>query len=981
MKGLLAHAFLLFAVFLSPLSAQAQETGSIAGTLVDSETGDPLIGANAQVPGTSLGAATDVQGRYRIEGLEPGAYDLAFSYVGYQKKTVTGVEVAAGETTTLDVQLTPANVEMGEVTVEARVIRNNEAALLNERQKAVSLSNAVSARSMSRAGAGDAAEAMEQVTGASVVGGKYVQVRGLGGRYMNAQLNGSNLPSSDPDRKAVQFDMFPADLLSNIVTTKTSTPDQPGSFTGGNVNINTKAYPSDLTVSFSASSKYNSQVGYGDDVLLFRNGGAGRFGMNGKAHRMPGLLQDILNDPKKELPTRSAAATDAGLADTLSRISRGFSPVMGPSRVAAPTNQSYSASVGNEISLLGRPLGFVGSFSYSREASGYTDGVEAQYALPGSAEENEGLFTNYILSAEVDSVNGIPVNGFSAKGTDEVLWGGLLTATYQMHPNHEVGLTYMRNQSGTATARQGVGRLPRDLGSEDVWEVNELSYVERRVSSYQAEGTHALGANGDVQINWNGALSQTRQDEPDHRYFLNDRTLLRRGGEVESFYNIRPANYPRPTRLFRTLEEDNWNGDLDVTLPFTQWSGRTAELKIGGAYANKARTFSEESFIFHPKLNDSLKAVHGNPTAFYAPHNVGVIDTTGTAENPRFEFGNYISNPGNANDYEADQETSAGFVMLEIPVTARLRAIGGVRFEATRMSTVNTEKTEDDSTARGALDTNDWLPSLNLVYQLRDNMNLRGSYGRTLARPTFREFAPYSSFQYPSRTYIGNLNLKRTLVDNVDLRWEWFTRPGEILAVSGFYKYFKNPIEDVILNSNYDVQPQNVDFARVYGLEVEMRQKLDQVSSLLRHVEVGGNLTLTQSSVSIDSTELAQIRTADPDAESTRPLQDQSPYVVNAHLSYDNPTSGTSVNVSYNVFGERLNETALFGTPDIYEQPRHVIDVTAKQSLGRGFTLKASADNLLNDPYIFSHSFKGEEYVARRYRSGRTFSLGVSYEL
>lgn len=267
--SLIAPSLAVLFLSISSSPAAAQSPGSVSGVVVDATLGETLIGVNIRlvdVP-TLVGTTTDVDGRYKLDRLAPGSYSIAFSYIGFGTKTVRDVVVTSGETTRLDVTLAEETELLDEVVVEARAMRNNEATLLRDRQKAPGISDAISAEAISRSGGSNAADAMAMVTGASVVGGKYVLVRGLGDRYATTQLNGVAMPSADPDKKAVQFDLFPAGLLDNIVTAKTYTPDQPGNFSGGLVNISTRAYPDELDVSFSVSSTMNTATHFGADFI------------------------------------------------------------------------------------------------------------------------------------------------------------------------------------------------------------------------------------------------------------------------------------------------------------------------------------------------------------------------------------------------------------------------------------------------------------------------------------------------------------------------------------------------------------------------------------------------------------------------------------------------------------------------------------------------------------------------------------------
>jgi TonB-dependent receptor len=315
--------------------------------------------------------------------------------------------------------------------------------------------------------------------------------------------------------------------------------------------------------------------------------------------------------------------------------------------------------------------------------------------------------------------------------------------------------------------------------------------------------------------------------------------------------------------------------------------------------------------------------------------------------------------------------------------------VGGVRFEATRMDVASSDTTKPDSLRRGVLDNNDWLPSVNLIYQVVNNMNIRASYGKTLARPTMREKAPYVNYEFVNDySFAGNVNLERTLIDNFDLRWEWFLRPGELLAISGFYKRFINPIERTIIITSADnpeVTYRNVDGGTVIGLELEARKRLDGIHSWLNNFQLGFNLSLVNSKVNIPEEKLKEIVVIDPNrevfTENTRPLQGQSPYILNIDFGYNNYKIGTFANLYFNIFGERLAEVTSDGTPDVYEQPRSLLNFNMSQRLFGGLGLKFGAKNILNSKIRLIHKYKGEEYVRSEHELGRSFSLGLSYDI
>ncbi|MBN2289412.1 MAG: TonB-dependent receptor, partial [Candidatus Glassbacteria bacterium] len=803
--------------------AQTAETGRIAGKVVEVQGEKPVDAATVYLEDTRLGSVADGQGRYEIKAVPPGSYTLVISKVGY-RKVVQQVSVPAGRTVHMDFRLETEVYQMDELLIESIVPEDedkNEDKLLRQRQQAVEIQDAIGSEDMSRTASGDAAEAVSKVTGASVVDGKYVYIRGLGERYSMTQLNGSELPSPDPYRKAVQMDLFPSSLLDRIVATKTFSPDMPGNFSGGSVEMWTKRFPESFTFNFSQSVAYNTQATFNDKMLVYPGGGSDWLGMDDGTRAVPAMLKD----PAFVIPDIGKAWSDKAAALELDRISKAFNPVMAPSTEKGPVNQSYSLSMGNQFKLFGRPLGVLGSFSYSRKASFYDNGTVGRWQLTGTMDKTDDLNNDFLLN--------------DVKGSDEALWGGLINAAYKITGNHEIGLNYMCNQSGESSARYLAGQFPRDLTGNAIYETRVLKYTERTLNSFQLRGEHDLPELFSSHLEWTGSFNFSGQIEPDLRYFTDNYTVRERNGTVDTLYSIRPSIYPKPNRYFRDLSEDNMNFDLKVSLPFKQWKGLHSQMKVGGAYNEVERHFRERRFEF--SLDDSKYGYQGDPYEYWMPSNVGLMDSTGKLN----RFANYVLDASELRgNYDGKQRIAAGFAMVELPITTRLQFIGGVRLENTRMSVVS----HDSTLGKGGIDENDLLPATNLIYLLSDNMNLRAAYGRTLARPTFREMAPYASFDFVNDyTFIGNENLKRTLIDNFDLRWEWFARGGEVFAVSAFYKKFTNPIERVIKNVNAEVQYQNVDRADVVGAEFEARQRLDRIHPALEPFRVGVNLALVHS--------------------------------------------------------------------------------------------------------------------------------------
>lgn len=935
--------------------AQQQQKGSITGKIIDGSTKEPMIGVNVILKGTNMGAASDFEGQFVIRGVPVGEYNLIARMIGYSDVNLEKVVVSNKLVTELQaIEMQFKAIEMGSVVVTARFIQNSEEAMLSRRKDESAISDGLSAEAISRTSSGQAADAMQQVTGASVVGGKYVYVRGLGERYASTQLNGVELPSADPDKRSFQLDLIPTAVLDNIVTTKTFTPDQPGNFSGGVVNLGMRSFPDKMMFTFSTSTSYNSVSTFNDQYLTYAGGSRAWLGMDDGTRSLP----DVVKDENLTIPDESDARRDETLANEIDRVSQAFTPVMAPSQVTAPINRSIALSFGNQLSLFGKPLGFFGSLNYSRDYSLINNGQVARWKLTGNVSEND------VLTNLVDLTD--------TKGSDEVLWGGMATTSYQFMNGQEIQLNYLLSHSGNSESRYLTGPWPEQGVSG--YETRALKFTERRLSSWQLRGDHALPFG--FKFNWTGFLATTKQDEPDTRYFSDTFSNRKFAGRDTVIYSISPSIISRPARYFREMDEDSKSFQFASEKDFQIWNGSEAKIKFGALYEEKQRNFEESLFEY---WKGSGYRYDGDAETFLSPEKSGIIGYD--QDRDVYKFGYYIQRGVSTigGDYSGSQIVRSAFLMVDMNLFSKLRFIGGARFEASRMDVSNDEEF-------GMLRDDDWLPSVNLVYKMKNDMNLRLAYGRTLARPNFREKAPYANFEF-SNDFIfnGNVDLKRTLIDNYDLRWDWFLSHGEIISVSGFYKYFRNPIERVInvffSSEGALVFFDNVDNAKVYGLEFELRKNLGMFHSSLNNFMFGGNISFIHSQVAIPEEELINIRALNPDAENKRELQGQSPFVANINLTYDNAKTGTTANLFYNITGERLSEVSLGGTPNVFEQPRHLVNISATQKIWNHLSVKGSVKNLLNQSHSFIHHYQGQEFVRQEYKPGTSYSLGLKYEL
>lgn len=938
---------LFVGLLLWPAFLSAQTQGRITGRIVDADTGESLFGVNILVVGTTRGATTDFEGAYTIPNLDPGTYTVMYRYITYATQTVTDIIVTEGKATVVDIAMRADAIGLSEVTVTATANRQTSAALLSIQRGAVSVQDGISLEQISRSGLGNVAEAMTKVTGASVVGGKYVYVRGLGDRYSSTHLNGMELPSADPDKKAFQLDLIPSRLLDNVITLKTFTADRPGNFSGGLVDVSTKQFPDNFSFSFSMSTTYNDRSSL-TDGLLPRRSSTDWLGFDDGMRSMPAVFNG-----DRSIPTHIEAQFDPAKAEQLDRYSRAFRPEMAASAYQVPLDRSFGMSLGSQFNTPIGQFGYVLGGSYKNSFSSYSDGRVGIYKLVGNLADASDLVA---VNAMDDSRSSMDV--------DIGLLGSL---SYRLSNANRFTFNYIRTQSGSSVGREIAGFWDEaDEGGMSSYESRVLEYTQRSLESGQLMGRHMIEALGNMSVDWNLSMARNTQNQPDLRYLENGVQATQSGGIT---YSLSNGLFQRPARFFRDLEESNRIMSLDLTYPAITRSG---DFKIkGGVYVQGVeRTFTENRFDINQGRSSQTFTDFGLDWNRYFAH-AGVVDTTS-----RFVFGNYVVDATSPkNSYDADAQTRAAYLLMEAPLGDLKLAIGARVENATIRAA-----SRDSLLPVGELDNTDWLPSITAIYALTESVNLRLAYTHTLARPTFRELAPYATFDfYGSFVFTGNDTLTRTLIRNMDGRIEWFPNPGEILAFSVFYKDLENPIERAIrpeVNKNMTVQ--NVANGRVYGMEFEVRKNLASLTEALRRFSVTTNLTMVRSFVDIPSNELFNIRVSDPDAASTRRLAGQSPYIVNADLNYTHEEAGFSADLTVNRFGDRLHAVSIGAAPDVYERGMTTMNLLMRKSFGN-LEFSATLGNLLNATQRYTQEFKGRSYPTLQYANGRTFSVGVSY--
>lgn len=944
-KGLFAFVSLLLS-FTSSFS----QTGTLRGSIIDTETGESLIGATAQFVGTSLGSVTDIDGKFSINNIPAGIYVLQVSYIGYQTQKVENVEIKAGEVSVLDIRLKTESTNLDEIVVTAQVIRNNEVALLTLQRKSSLVLDGISAKQFSLNGDNDAASAIKRVTGVSVEGGKYVYVRGLGDRYTKTALNSAEIPGLDPNRNTVQMDLFPSNLIDNILIYKTFSPEIPANFTGGYVNISTKEFPDQLTIQGSASIGYNTNATFTENVITDDWGKGHVFGRADKNRFVPAIVADGVQPRSFNLAE----------AQQLDRESKSFSGSMAPKTYTPSPNHSLSFSIGNQKEIFGKQIGFIGGLSYQRTYEYFSGGDVGRFFLPGN-----------VSAAALDTLYNLSQN----KSTETVLLGGILNTTIKLSSRHKIALNLMRNQGAEASASFFEGLFPFASGDDPnfFFQGRSMTYVERALSNAQLKGEHVFGAKN-IKFDWSGAYTLSEQEEPDLKFFQN----LRFGSNPEQYTYDAISNNVRPaSRYFRSMAETNFDLRTNIEVPVLI-NQLESKLKFGASYVSKDRNFSEQIIQYKPEPSAQLYT--GDIDAYFSDANLGLVGANNT-----LPYGLIIQdNTTGGGSYNGIEKVPAFYGMIDWQATKGLKVSTGVRYEKTDIEVDNVNAAPAERFA--SLESNDILPAVNITKQLSDNSNLRIAYGKTLARPTFRELATFASFEFQGDfQIIGNPFLERTIINNFDLRWELFPKSGEIISVSTFYKDFTNPIERAVDPNTNDlatqIQFRNVAKAWLSGVEFEFRKKLDFITPSLQKFSMGVNLAYIYSQVDISEGELALIRINDPGASGQRAMFGQSPYIVNAILSYDNPDKTINANINLNVQGERLSVVSTGGIPNVFEQPRPTLDFNLKKGLGNNWSMKFAATNLLDAAYRQTHTFKGEEYNFSSYRLGRNFSLGVSYTI
>lgn len=923
----------LLAIFLIGIFYAGFGQGYIRGKIIDGETGEGLIGATASIEGTSIGSSADFDGNFSIK-LDPGTYNIVFQFVSYQTKTITGIAVKEGETTLLDVTLGVATTELEEIVVTAQQARDTEVALLTVQRKSPNVLDGISSQTFRKLGDNDLGGAMKRVTGVSVQGGKYVYVRGLGDRYTKTTLSEMSIPGLDPDNNSVQIDIFPTNTIENVVVYKTFSPNLQADFTGGMVDVEPKNFPDEKATSISVGIGFNPAMNLQKDFITYEGGKTDFLGFDDGTRKLPFDKETVIPD---------ISALDGSKVEG---YTRSFKPQLAAVTKPSFLNYNFSFNHGNQINKGNKTFGYNAVATYRTTYEYYKD-VEFGEYLKDDIKNNNGL---------------VPVEDRGGQlGSKDVIWSGLLSGAYKV-ANHTFALSVMRSQNGTSSASQRISNNQFDNPS--TLSDNILTYTQRSVTNSILLGKHKFEK---FDVEWRGAVNFSRIYEPDYR---SSRIQVLSDGT----YDLQVGVGAGIDRFYRDLTEDNESFKVDFTVPY----GVNNKLKFGAIGTLKNRDFQVYEYFFRKR---GSAVVSGNPDDLLRPENIWT---------PSSDVGTFVKgNFDPSKNFDASQQVYGAYLMTEMQITSALKAIYGVRAEQVKMYYTGRNQTNQILNDTLTLDQLDWLPSANLVYAVNDAMNIRASFNKTLARPSFKEKSNAQIFDPISkRTFIGNLDLQETLVNNYDLRWEYFYGSGEMVSFSTFYKQFDGHIELTSFETAPDnLKPRNSGNSIVYGVELEFRKTLSDRFSF------GSNASFVKSEIDLksvfvnesgaDELSLRQANARDGETiKDTRPMAGQSPYLINAFFNYQNLDQTVNASLAYNVQGETLYIVGSGRVPDIYTKPFNSLNLNVSKDFGvkakSRFTF--GVQNILGAKRInFYKSFGAEEKIFSIFRPGTTFSFKYTY--
>lgn len=928
-------------LLLATFGLQAQ-SGRISGTIYDGATNDVLTGATVFLENDrSRGAISDVDGFFEISGLPAGTYNLVVQYVSYQTKVLEQVMVIANQTTEVQVTLSPMARDLEEVVVRSDLKKESINALLILQKNSSLVQDGISSDLIRRSPDKNAAEAMKRVSGVSLAENKFAIIRGLGDRYNLALVNGTPLPSTEADRKNFTFDLIPSNLIDNIIVYKTAQPDLPGDFAGGVIQVSTRDIPDRKFFNLSLSSGMNT-ISTFRPYYDYRGGRLDFLGLDDGARALPQGFPGT--ETLQQAPTDEVIAYSRLLANNWALFRH---PSMAPNY-----SGQLSAGLGNQH------FGGIVSFTYNRSQR-FNQNIRQDFDF----QETNPKF-RYLDSAYSNSV----------------LAGALFNIGWRLSANHKLAFknSYTINSSDLTTVRGG-------QNIEQQFDVRNYAYefVSNQLASTQLIGEHSLGTQR-LKADWYLSYSRTQRDQPDFRKLYYNRT----SGTDEPFLAYIPVGSASPNlagKFYSYLHENAFSAETKFTYSFN-FLERKSLVRAGYFFQYRDRLFDARVLGYTITNLVKFYTENENPNAILASE-PGLLFQPDHIGEAGFSI-DEITNP--SDHYTGRSDLHATYLMLDQHLLSWFRLVYGVRLEFFHQQmqsfnyinqpvVVNTRSSD-----LGNLPF-DLLPSINGIFKLTDQTNLRASFSKTAVRPEFRELAPFSFYDFTTTSVvIGNDTLARSNIYNYDLRYEFFPGAGQVLSVGAFYKKFNEPIEqtiDFISSGGYIRSYRNVTSATNYGAELDIRKNLDFFAPVWHQAE---NFLLQLNAAWIRS--VADVSLIANAADSTRSLQGQSPYILNIGLSYLEPNSETSVTVLFNQIGRRIMYVGSKEYLDIYENPRPVLDLQLSKRIFPKATLRLNVQDLLARDGILYQDVNDDgrfrpddDKEIVRIKTGTGVTLGFSY--
>ena len=912
MKNIL---FLL--ITLCTISFSYAQRGKISGKVFNTRN-ESLGGVTIKITNGINGiTTTNIEGRFSIN-IEVGKkYDLTFSYVGYTEKIIEGITIIkAGDDETVDVVLEENKKSTSEVTVKTTARGNGKGETVNAmiayQKNTNTIASVISAEAIKRSPDRNTSEVLKRTSGASIQDGKFLVIRGLADRYNAASLNGVLLGTTEPDRKTFSFDLIPSNMIDNIIINKAFVPELPGEWAGGLVQINTRDIPSKNFFNIQIGSGFNTQTHF-QDYYNYKNGKTAWLGIDDGTRSLPGSYTtksqfDLLSAGQKTI------------------VGAQFANNWQPDITQALPNLQLQMSGGFATKMKGQQqLGGIIGITYNRN-----------YRRLLNTNSGFNFVGNGTVTPDFDLKD--------TKYTDDVLWGALGNISYQLNSLNKISLKsiFNINSQSFTTLRTGLENYFNP--QLDNIQGYELAFKQNTFWNSQITGDHSL-RNKPIKLKWYGSFTVLDSYVPNQR-----RAIYTQNSSVpNSPYVLLLSNtlsQKSGSIFYQNLNEYVYAGGGDLSYIFNAF-GKKQTLKGGYMLQIKDRLFDAKPFsIYLPRENQALRL---QPIgSVFSPSNFGDGSVTST----KLAFD---AIKGNQFRYLANTILNAGYIQFDNQFAEKLRLVWGVRVEDYDQLIGSTKKSDPRYNYSRVTD---FLPGLNATYKLDNLTNIRFSASQTVVRPEFRELAIFQFFDFDLNAAIqGNPNLVRTKITNLDLRYELYPRAGEVFTIGGFYKHFNRPIE-LLYNfgagGSSAFNFQNPEQATAIGAEVELRKNLDFVTAL-KNFTITTNLSYIYSKVN------------DPLFNVSRPLQGQSPYLINITLLYDLPAKGLNATLLFNQIGRRIafvGDLAGAGgialQPDVYEAPRPLLDfnITKKVAKNKG-EIRLNVQDILNQTLYFYQNADG----------------------